>query len=60
MFRSDRYTSPGNYPGSEEIVLGWTLSGRTTATLSEHDIQDTFLILEDNSLGHNLNRFWEV
>jgi len=56
MLRSDRRTRPGNYPVLQETVLGWTLSGRTPATTTQHDPQPTFLLREDNSLEHNVNR----
>jgi len=58
ILRSGRRTRPGNYPVLQETVLGWTLSGWTPA-LSQNDTQCTFL-LRDDSLEHNLNRFWEV
>jgi len=60
MLRSGRRTRPGNYPVLQETVLGWTLSVRIPATTTQHDPQHTFLLREDNSLEHNLNRFWEV
>jgi len=60
MLRSDRRTRPGNYPVLQETILGWTLSGRTPATTTQHDPQPTFLLREDNSLEHNLNRSREV
>jgi len=60
MLRSDRRTRAGNYPVLQETVLGWTLSGRTPATTTQHDPQPKFLLREDNSLEHNLNRSWEV
>jgi len=60
MLRSDRRTRPGNYPVLQETVLGWTLSGQTPATTTRHDPQPTFLLREDNSLEHNLNRSKEV
>jgi len=60
MLRSGRRTRPGNYPVLQETVLGWTLSGLTPATTTQNDSQHTFLLREDNSLEHNLNRFWEV
>jgi len=60
MLRSGRRTRPGNYPVLQETLLGWTLSGRTPATTTQHDPQHTFLLREDKSLEHNLNRFWEV
>ena len=60
MLRSDSRTRPGNYPVLQETVLGWTLSGRTSATTTRHDPQHTFLLREDNSLEHSLNRFWEL
>jgi len=60
MLRSGRRTRPGNDPVLQETVLGWTLSCRTPATTTQHDHQHTFLLREDNSLEHNLNRFWEV
>ena len=56
MLRSGRRTRPGNYPVLQETVLGWTLSGRTPATTTRHDPQPTFMLREDNSLEHNLNR----
>ena len=59
ILRSDRRTHPGNFPVLQETALGWTLSGRTPA-VTQHDPQHTFLLQEDNSLEHNLNRFWEV
>jgi len=60
MLRSDRRTRPGNYSVIQETFLGWTLSGRTPATTTQHDPQPTFLLLEDNSLEHNFNRSREV
>ena len=51
MLRSGRRTRPGNYP-----VLGWTHTGRTPATTTQNDPQHTFLLLEDNSLEHNLKQ----
>jgi len=60
MLRSDRGKRPGNYPGSQETILGWTLPGRTPATTTEHDTQDTFLFSVEESLEKNLNRFWKV
>ena len=60
MFRSDRRKRPGNYPFLQETVLGWTRSGRTPATTTQHDPHHTFLHLEDNSLEQSLNCFWEV
>jgi len=60
MIRSSRRTRPGNYPVLQETVLGWTLSGRTPATTTQNDPRHTFLLREENSLEHNLNRFWEV
>ena len=43
----------GNYPRLQETVLGWTLSGRTPNTTTQHDLQPTFLLRGDNSLEHN-------
>jgi len=60
MLRSGRRTRRGIYPVLQETVLGWTLSGRTPATTTQHDPQHTFLLREDSRLEHNLNRFWEV
>ena len=60
MLRSARRTHPGNYPVLQETVLGWTLSGRTPATTTQHEPQHTILLRKENSLEHNLNRFWEV
>jgi len=60
MLRSGRRTRPDNYPVLQETVLGWTLSGRTPASTTQHDPQPTFLLPEDNSLKHNLNRSMEV
>jgi len=60
MLRSGRRTCPDNYPILQETVLGWTLSGRTPATTTQHDPQPTFLLREDKSLEHNLNRSREV
>jgi len=60
MLRLDRRTRSGNYPVLQEIVLGWTLTGRIPATTTQHDPQHTFLLREDNGLEHNLNRSWEV
>jgi len=60
MLRSDRRNRPGHYPVLQETVLGWTLSGRNPATTTQHDPQPTFLLREDNSLEHNLNRSREV
>jgi len=58
--RSDRRTRPDNFPVLQVTIYGLTLSGRTPATTTQHDPQHTFLLREDNSLEHNLNRFWEV
>jgi hypothetical protein len=55
-----RRTRPGNYPVLQETFLGWTLSGRTPTPSTQEEPQHTFLLREDNSLEHNLNRFWEV
>jgi hypothetical protein len=60
MLLPGRQTCPGNYPVLQETVLGWTLSGRTPTTSAQKEPQHTFLLREDNSLEHNLNRFWEV
>jgi len=60
MLRSDRRTCSDNYPVLQETFLRWTHSGRTPATTTQHDPQHTFLLREDNSLEHNLNRFWVV
>jgi len=60
MLRSGRHTRPGNYPVLQETVLGWTLSCQTPARATQNDPQHTFLLRQDNSLQHNLNRFWEV
>jgi len=60
MLRSGRRTRPGKYPVLQETVLGWTLCGRTPATSTKNDPQHTFLLRQDNSLEHNLNRSWEV
>jgi len=60
MLRSGRRTCPGNYPVLQETVLGWTLSGRTPATSTKNDPRHTFLLRQDKSLEHNLNRSWEV
>jgi len=60
MLRSGRRTLPGKYPVLQETVLSWTLSGRTPSTTIQHDPQHTFLLLEDSSLEHNLNRSREV
>ena len=38
----------------------WTLSGRTPTTTTQHDPEPTFLLSEDNSLEHNVNRSREV
>jgi len=57
MLRSGRRTRPGNYTVLQGTVLGWTLSGRTPATNTQNDPQHTFLLQEDNSLEHNVNRF---
>jgi len=35
-------------------------SGQIPSVTTSHDTQHTFLLREDNSLEHNLNRFWEV
>jgi hypothetical protein len=59
ILRSGRSTHPGNFPILQETALGWTLSGQTPA-VTQNDPQHTFLLREDNSLKHNLNRFWEV
>ena len=58
MIRSGRRTRPDNYPVLQVAVLGWTLTGRTPATTTQHDPQPIFLFREDNSLEHNLNRSW--
>ena len=60
ILQSGRRTRPDNYRVLEKTVLGWTLSGRTPAITTQHDPQPTFLLREDNSLEHNLNRSWEV
>jgi len=60
MLRSGRMTRPGIYPVLRETVLGLTLTGRTPATTKRHDRQHIFLLREDNSLEHNLNRSREV
>jgi len=60
MLPSGKRTRPGNYPVLQETVLGCKLSGRTPATTTQHDLQHTFLLGEDNSLEHNLNSFWKV
>jgi len=60
MLRSGRRTRLGYYPVLQETFLGWTLSGRTPATTTQHDPQPTFLFREDNSLEHNLNHSREV
>ena len=60
MLQPGRRTRPGNYPVLQETVLGWTHSGRTPATTTQHDPQHTFLLREDSRLEHNLNRFWEM
>jgi len=60
MLRSGRRTHPGNYPVLQETVLGWTHTGLNPATTTQNDPEQTFLFREDNSLEHNLNRFWEV
>ena len=56
MLQPGRRTRPGNYPVLQETVLGWTLSDRTPATTTQHDPQPTFMLREDYSLEHNLNR----
>jgi len=53
MLRSGRRTRPGKYPFLQGTLLGWTLSGRTPATTTQHDTQPTFLLQEDNCLEHN-------
>jgi len=60
VLRSDRRTRPGNYPVLQETVLGWTHSGQTPVTTTQHDPQPRFLLREDNSLEINLNRSREV
>jgi len=60
MLRSGRRTRPDNYPVLQETILGWTLSGRNPATTTQHDPQPTFMLREDNSLEHDLNRSREV
>ena len=60
MLLPGRRTHPGNYPVLQETVLGWTLSGQTPTPSTQKEPQHTFLLREDNSLEHNLNRFWEV
>jgi hypothetical protein len=50
MLRSDRRTCPGNYPFLQESVHGWTFSGRTPVTTTQHDSKPTFMIREVNSL----------
>ena len=37
-----------------------TLTCLTPATTTQNEPQHTFLLREDKSLEHNLNRFWEV
>ena len=49
--RSDRRTRPDNYPVLQAIVLGWTLTGRTPSTITQHDPQTTFLLREDKDLS---------
>jgi len=60
MLQLGRRTRPDNYPVLQKTVLGWILSGRTPATITQHDPQPTFLLREDNSVEHNLNRCREV
>jgi len=50
MLQSGRRTRPGNYPILQETVLGWTHTGRTPATTTQHEPQHTFLLRKDNSL----------
>ena len=60
MLRSGRRTRPDNYPVIQEKVLGWTLSGRTPGTTTQHEPEPTFLLREDNSLEHHLSSSREV
>ena len=60
MLQPGRRTRPGNYPVLQEKVLGWTLSGRTPISTAQHDPEPTFLLREDKSLEHNVNRSREV
>jgi len=48
------------YPVLQESVLGWIISGRTPAVNTSRVTQHSFLLRQDNSLEHNMNRFWEV
>ena len=52
ILRSGRRTRSGDFPVLQEIVLGWTVSGRTPA-VAQNDPQHTFLLRED-SLERNL------
>ena len=60
MLRSDRRTRPANYRVLQETVIGRTLSCGTPTTTTQHDPRPKFLLREDNSMEHNLNRSWEV
>ena len=60
MLRWGWMARPGNYQVLQGTVLGWTLSGRTPTDTIQHDPKPTFLLREDNSLVHILNRFIEV
>jgi hypothetical protein len=58
--RPGRYTHTGNYPVIQETVLGWTLAGRTPATITQNNAQHAFIVQDDDDLEKSLNRFWEV
>jgi hypothetical protein len=58
MIRSGRYTS-ANYPVLQETVVGWTLASKTPIVTATNDAQHA-LILRDDTLEKNLNRFWEI
>jgi hypothetical protein len=60
MIRSGRYTHSGNYPVLQETVLGWTLAGKTPIVTNMNNAQHSFILRDDDTLGNNLNRFWEI
>jgi hypothetical protein len=44
----------------QETVLGWTLAGKTPIITNKNNAKQTFILRDDDDLGKNLNRFWEV
>jgi hypothetical protein len=59
ILRLGKRTRPDNFPVLQDTVLCWTLSGRTPA-VTQNNPQHSFLLREENSLEHNLYRFWGV